>query len=73
MEDAALVGIEAAATSLGGAAFGAFGGDLSVNLVLLAGLLADGIGRALSLDGGRSTSEAEEVRSDVALLHLLLN
>jgi hypothetical protein len=48
VEDAAFVGIEAAATGLGGAALGALSGDLRLYFVLLAGLLADGVRRALS-------------------------
>jgi len=48
MEDSSFVGVEAAAAGFGGAAFCAFSGDLGFHLVLLAVLLADGIGRALS-------------------------
>jgi hypothetical protein len=48
MEDSSFVGIEAAAAGFGGAAFCALSGDLGFHLVLLAVLLADGIGRALS-------------------------
>ena len=48
MEDSSFVGVEAAAAGFGGAAFCALSGDLGFHLVLLAVLLADGIGRALS-------------------------
>lgn len=48
MEDPAFVGIEAAATGFGGAALGPFSGDLRFDFVVLAGLLADGAGGALS-------------------------
>ena len=47
MEDAALVCLKAAATGARCTAFSAFSSDLGVYLVLLAGLLADGVGLTL--------------------------
>lgn len=51
MQDPSLVGVEAAAAGLRGTALGPLGGDLSFDLVLFAGLLADGVGGALSWVG----------------------
>ena len=53
MEDAAFVGIEAAAAGLGGAPLGSLSGDLGFDLILFSIFFADGVGSALSwVDGG---------------------
>lgn len=48
MQDSSFVGIEAAATGLRGTALSAFGGDLCLDFILFAGLLADRVCCALS-------------------------
>lgn len=53
MQDSSFVGVETAATGLGGTTLCSFGGDLCLDFVLFASLLADGVGGALSfLVGG---------------------